>query len=356
LNIAKERLSNQRLVGERFDAAADVVRWLGAVQAQDYPAAKWGLALRMNEATNDAIDAAFIAGAILRTHVMRPTWHFVAPEDLRWLLALTGPRVQSANARVYRRLELDDVVFRRARAILTKALEGGHSLTRSELGDVLQTKRIVARGQRLAFLIMYAELAGLICSGPLRANQHTYALLEERVPRAPVFGQEEALSILARRYFTSHGPATAHDFAWWSGLTVTHAKRALDSVKGQFESVQTNGKTYWLPPTTTLASTNQPMLHLLPNYDEHVVAYRDHAPSLDPRAPRALDGWGSTLTAHLVVVNGLIVGGWRRRLEPDRVVVQLNRPIPLRPKELTGLKRAARDYGDFLGLPVVVES
>ena len=203
------------------------MRWLGAVQAQDYHGAKWALALRTRGVDSAALDRAFDAGAFLRTHVMRPTWHFVAPEDLRWLLALTGPRVHAVNAHPYRAFELDAPLFRRAHALLTRALRGGRSLTRLELATALEAGGIAARGQRLAYIVMHAEIDALVCSGPMRGKQHTYMLLEERVPPAPALARDEALATLARRYFTSHGPATAHDFAWWSGLTVADAREGV---------------------------------------------------------------------------------------------------------------------------------
>ncbi len=353
-DIAVQRLNNQRLVGAPLATPADAVRWLGAVQAQDYPAAKWGLAVRTRTIRDTAIDKAFNGGAFLRTHAMRPTWHFLAPEDLRWILALTSPRVQLMNGSQYRRLELSDAVLRRAQKIITSALAGGVSLTRAELAKVLEAKGIPATGQRAAYIMMHAELEALVCSGPLRGKQHTYALLEERVPPAKLLTGDEAGATLARRYFNSHGPATAHDFAWWSGLTVTAAKRAIESLGADIESTAFDLRTYWTPAQQRRRTIKPPVVHLLPNYDEHVVAYRHHGPSLDPRTPNAIDNWGNALTAHLVVLNGLIVGGWRRDLEADHVVLRFSLLTKLRGSELSALKRAAERFGAFLGLPAVL--
>jgi hypothetical protein len=351
LNIARLRLANQRLVDRPFDNPADVVRWLGALQSQDYPNAKWGIAQRMRSATNRALDAAFNAGEIVRLHALRPTWHFIAADDLHWILALTSPRVQAANARVYRNLELDDVVLNKAHGIFARALEGGRSLTRAELGKALASKRIAATGQRLAYVAMHAELDGVICSGPMRGNAHTYALVDERVRSGRVIKGDEALAELASRYFTSHGPATAHDFAWWSGLTIAEAKRAAQMIERELTAVSVDGKTYWLPSATP-AKVKPPVVHLLPNYDEHVVAYRDHGPSLDPRTPDALRGWGNGLTTHMICLNGLVVGGWRRTIAADHVALRLALPIRLSAPEATALKRAIKRYGEFIELPV----
>ena len=356
MNIAAHRLRNQRLVGTPFDAPADAVRWLGAVQAQDYSGAKWALALRTRDAADAALDRAFDAGAFVRTHVMRPTWHFVAPEDLRWLLALTGPRVHAVNGHMYRKLELDAALLRRAHARFTKALRGGRSLTRQELASVLDAGGIEARGQRLAYVVMHAELDALLCSGPMRGRQHTYMLLEERVPPAPALARDEALVRLAQRYFTSHGPATVHDFAWWSGLTVADAKEGVALAGSALEHLTLDGKTYWMAAATGSVDGHGPTVHLLPNYDEHVVAYRDHGPTLDPGTAGALrartDG---PLDVHLVARDGLVVGGWRRTLGKSSVVVSIDLLLALRRREMTALRGAAEDYGRFLGLPVTLE-
>src|SRR5713226_2242979 len=225
LDIAHRRLHNQLITRPMFEKPDDVVKWLGAVQAQDYAGAKWALGLRMQGVTDDVIEQAFADGAIIRTHVMRPTWHFVAPADIRWMLALTAPRI---NAYYNRKLELDDAVFRHSNAVLAKALQGGKQLTRSELASVLQLAGIAADNLlRSTYIIMRAELDGIVCSGARRGKQFTYALLDERVPQTRNLDRDEALAEFARRYFTSHGPATLQDFVWWSGLAAADAKAGL---------------------------------------------------------------------------------------------------------------------------------
>lgn len=355
MSIATHRLRNQRLIGPLFDTPQAVVRWLGAVQAQDYHGAKWALALRSRDADAAAFDGAFNRAEFVRTHVMRPTWHFVAPEDIRWLLALTGSRVHAANAYYYRKLELDQDTFRRSHIILAEALEGSRFLTRPELARAFEAGGIIASGQRLAYLVMHAELDGLVCSGPLRGKQHTYALLDERVPPAPPLLRDEALAELTRRYFLSHGPATVYDFAWWSGLTVSDVRAGLELIGSDVEKMELNGKTYWAGATRATAEAIEPVIHLLPNYDEHVVAYKDHGPSLDPAARDAMrtrtDG---PLDAHLVTRAGLIVGGWRRTLEKGGMVVKADLLVGLRQDERAALNQAAEGYGTFMKLPVAL--
>ena len=219
------RLRNQQLIASTRRKPAQVVSWLCAMQAQDYPAAKWAIGLaRARHARTRDVEQAFNDGLILRTHVLRPTWHFVAPEDIRWLLALSAPRIHATNAYYYRQAGLDAKTFAKSCAMIHRALEGGKTLTRAELAMHLKRAKVPADGLKLAYLMMHAELEGVICSGPRRGKQFTYALLDERAPATKPKTRDEALAELAKRYFASHGPATVRDFAWWSGLTTKDAQ------------------------------------------------------------------------------------------------------------------------------------
>jgi len=213
-DLVRRRLTNHRLERSEFRKPADVVQWLGAVQAQDYAGAKWALGLRAKGLTDADFDRAFDEGTILRTHILRPTWHFVTPADIRWMLALTFRRVHAANAHTYREFELNASVFRRSRKAIERELRGGKDRTRAELASVLRRAGIAAKGIRLAALMIDAELEGVIVSGPRRGTQFTYALVEERAPRGRTVDREEALAELTTRYFSSHGPATLRDYAW----------------------------------------------------------------------------------------------------------------------------------------------
>ncbi|MBA2457948.1 MAG: winged helix DNA-binding domain-containing protein, partial [Gemmatimonadales bacterium] len=218
MDLLRQRLYTQRLSGPPLERPEDVVRLLGAVQSQDYPGAKWSLGQRVRNGTDAAVDEAFSSGRILRTHILRPTWHFVAPDDIRWMLQLSAPRVQALNAHRYRQLELDQALLRRSAALFARALESGNHLTRTELAAVLSRGRIAAAGARLAHAVMHAELEGVICSGALRGKRHTYALLEERASLARILARDEAVAELTHRFFSGHGPATPAHCAWWSGL------------------------------------------------------------------------------------------------------------------------------------------
>jgi len=353
-NIAHDRLHNQRLSSAGFSTPGEVVSWLGAVQAQEYQDAKWALALRMRRATDAAIERAFASGTILRTHVMRPTWHFVAPADIRWMLALTAPRVQAAIAYYDRQLGLDAAVFKRSNKALADALRGGAQLTRQELRTVLQRTGVAADGvQRLAHLIMRAELGGVVCSGARRGKQFTYTLLDERVPQTRVLPRDEALAALTRRYFTSHGPAQVKDFVWWSGLTTADARAGLEMVqKHHLTEDVIDGKTYWRSSSMRAITRESRVAYLLPLYDEYLIAYKDRSAALDParwtQRPPNHDPFSSP-----IVVDGWFVGGWKRTLKKGAVVITLTPFAPLNRTDARAVADAAHRYGAFLGLDVM---
>lgn len=353
--IAQLRLQNQRLIGTPFATPEDAVRWFGAIQSQDYGGAKWGIGQRTEGAADAALDRAFDDGAILRTHAMRPTWHFVLPADIRWLQMLTAPRVHVASAFMYRKLELDAAIIARSNALIAGALRGSNQLTRNELGDALARGGIAASGQRLAYFVMHAELDALICSGARRGKQFTYALLDERVPATPARDRDEALAELMCRYFTSHGPATVHDCAWWSGLTIAEVKRGIALVAPPLAHAEIAGKTYWFAPATTTARFETPIIHLLPNYDEHLVAYRDHRASFDAALYGNVPPTSAALLANIVVRDGNVIGGWKHAVKAREIVIATDLLVALDRAESAALRDAVDTYSRFMGLPVTVQ-
>jgi len=298
------------------------VRALGAVQAQYYDGAKWALSPRTSGGVSDkAIEDELASGAILRTHVLRPTWHFVDPEDIRWMLALTGPYVSKRMAPYDRRLEITEPHYRRCNAALERALRGGACLTRAELKAVLSGAKVGTLGvQRAAHLLMRAELDAVICSGPRRGKQFTYALLEERAPATPVKDRDEALLELTRRYFHTRSPATAQDFSWWSGLPMSDVKRGIDLARSGLEQVTIDKKSYWSDGLSPARPS--PSARLLPNYDEFFIGYRDRSAIGERLAStKSVTGWNAAVT-HVVVVDGQLVGGWKR--SPTRGGISLS--------------------------------
>ncbi|MBI3943738.1 MAG: AlkZ family DNA glycosylase [Chloroflexi bacterium] len=353
LDVARRRLHNQRLVGSSFTRPEEAVGWLGAVQAQEYQGAKWALAQRIQGIGNDALDEALAAGTILRTHILRPTWHFVTPADIRWLLALTAPRVHAINAPYYRKNALDSAVFAQSNTVLIKALQGGHQLTRSELESVLRQAGILKDTDdrlRLGLLMMQAELDGIICSGAMKGKQHTYALLDERVSPTRSLARTEALAKLTRRFFTSHGPATIKDFSWWSGLTVADTRAGLEIAKRHLATDVFEGQTFWFPPDMPSAVPGGPVAHLLPAYDEYTIAYKDHSGILDPQyLAQAIAGRGIVLA-----IDGYISGTWFRTFTKDTALVTVRPFMPLTEAESRAVAAAAQQFGKFLDMPVAL--
>ena len=353
LDLVAYRLHNQYLSQSKFTQAADLVRCLGAVQAQDFAGAKWAISLRSSGLTDAEIERAFTDGVILRTHVLRPTWHFVAPEDIRWMLALTAPRVRAQMAFMDRQLELDPAIFKKSNAALHKILQGGKQMTRAELEPAFQKAGIPAQGQRLGHLLMHAELEGIVCSGPRKGKQFTYALLEERVPAARALTREESLAELLTRYITTRGPATLQDFSWWSGLTLTDARAGMEMVKPQFLSETIDQQTYWFAETQSAPRKNSYPAYLLPNYDEFFIAYKDRRAIGQVAEQTGIQKDDPALLSNVILLNGQIAGGWKRTLAKDKVQVEASLLHPLSSTEKQALAQAADRFGEFLELPTL---
>jgi hypothetical protein len=313
--------------------------------------AKWALALRLRAAPTDAtIEDAFNRGAILRTHALRPTWHFVSPADIRWMLQLSGPRIRVQMAGRHRDLEVDAALVKRARRIVTKALEGGAHLNRTEISEALRRQRVLASGERLAHLVMLLELEGLLCSGPRVGKQFTYALLEKRVPAAKPRTRDEAIAELAHRYFASRGPATAHDFAWWSGLTLRDARAGMASLGAEYAEDTYAGVHYTFP--THAAKIRPARSHfLMPDYDEYGIAYVDRRNLYaDPSFPVRASSLATRTYNRSIVSARQIIGSWRRAVSGAGVEIEAVAFSPLTPQQERDLTADAKMFAAFLGL------
>ncbi len=351
--IVRRRLANLRLTGRPFSTPSDVVAGLGAVQAQDYAGAKWAVAQRTKAAVDSTVEQALAEGKILRTHVLRPTWHFVTPADIRWMLALTAPRINAVMGYYNRHLELDDAVFRRSNDTFARALEGRHHLTRAELAQALRLSGIdVKASTRLVRLLMRAEQDAVICSGAPRGKYSTYALLDERAPATPAIERDEALLRLTRTYFATRGPATALDFSWWAGITMGDARRGIDVARSSLEHETIDGRSFWFGVPSSRARKASLAAHLLPIYDEYFVSYKDRSAAEHRLKKAGADTRTSLLFANNVIVDGQLVGTWKRILGGDGVVVELILLTRLSGAERRAIAAAAQRYGDFLELPV----
>ena len=352
MNITLERLVTQRLIGRAFRTPADVVRWFGAVQAQDYPGALWAVGMRTAGATEVAVEQAVASRAIVRTWPLRGTLHFAAPEDVRWMIAHFAPRTIARAAQRFTQLELDRRTLSRSAAVVTKALEGGRQLSRPRLYERLERAGIMCKGRGLHILWRCAH-DGLICFGAREGKQHTFALMDEWLPPAKALDRDEALAEVARRYFTSHGPATLSDFGWWSGLSAGDARSALEIALPAVPSERIEGAVYWQADRRVLTPARDPAVTshavLLPPYDEYTVAYRDRAAALDPRhAEAARNG----ILGPTILLKGRAAGTRARRLENGRIAVALKPFAPSGTASARAVAAAAGRYGRFLGLPV----
>jgi hypothetical protein len=284
---------------------------------------------------------------------MRPTWHLLLPEDIRTVQMLTGPRVHASNASMYRRLEIDDVrTWDRCTDAIIAALDG-QERTRAELSEALRGAGIEATGQRLAYIVMRAELDALICSGGFRGKQFTYALLDEKAPPASsTVDRDEARADLVRRYFASHGPALVRDFVWWSGLTTRDTRAGIASLGDELIAETIDGKEYWSAAGASGdVEIEAGAVHLLPNYDEYLGSYADYEPIFAASLPRART-IADVLGVHIVLLDGMVVGGWKRKVAADRAVIDMTLLLPLTAAGERGLERAIEEYGRFLGVPV----
>jgi DNA glycosylase AlkZ-like len=354
--IARRRIRNTGLVRSSFATVEEIVRWHGAIQAQDYVPTKWSLAQRVPGLTDEAIDEALAAGAMVRTHVLRPTWHLVARDDIRWLLALTGPIVQRGSQRRLRELRLDPKVLARSERVISSALKGG-SMTREEVGAVLKGARIDPDGQRLPYLLMHCELEAVICSAGLRGAQHTYGLLDERVPsERKRFDRDAALIELTRRYLTSHGPAAVQDLGWWASLRATDIRHALDALDDEVRSETVDSVELWMDAGEPSRAPAVRGVHLLPPYDELVVGYRNSRYFGDPRAKQTLAAWKDrTLPNGVVIFDGRVIGLWRRITEARSIRLEFHSFERLDRKRIERLRAAGRRLGRFVGRPVTTE-
>lgn len=326
-----------------------MVKHLVAMQAQDFYGALWAVGVRLGGAKETDVEAAFTDGRILRTHAMRPTWHFVTAQDIRWLLKLTAPRVHAQNAHMYRQSDLDAKTFTRAQAVIEKAL-AKKALTRNELKSHLAKKGIETTNLSMAYIMMHAELEGLICSGPRQGKKFTYTLLDERFPeKTTSFDRKDVLADFMLRFIAARGPATAQDFAYWSGLTVVDANAAIESVKGNLNSFKKDRQTYWYSGHFVAPGKDRPAAYLLPNFDEYGMSYKDHGFSLGEGHRTELFDYAYS---HLIVIKGQLVGSWRRIQMKKEVGIALRPLKTFGPTETKLVAKAAQKYQDFLQRPV----
>lgn len=352
-DIADMRLHSQHIPQADFATARDVVSWMGAMQAQDYAGALWAIGLRTPDLTRADIEKAISNRKIIRTWPMRGTLHFVASEDIRWMQALLTPRVIASFAGRRKQLEIDDASLTRAETVLKTELLGGKSLTRNELYALFEAKNIATSGQRGIHMLGYFAHTGLLCLGAHSGKQPAYVLLDEWLAPAKDISRDEALGELAKRYFTSHGPATLKDFAGWSYLTMSNARRGIELAGANLEETIFNGMSYWATPGVFAAPKNK-AAYLLPGFDEFILGYKDRSAILEAKHAQKIVPGNNGMFLPTVIIDGKVVGLWRKVIRKSDVVISLAPFEPLSQSDLGLLEAPAKRYGDFLGLPVSV--
>jgi hypothetical protein len=348
-DIANIRLINQQIEQPRFTTVKELVGWMGALQAQDYGMAKWAIGLRLPNTTEQLIETAINNGEIIRTHLLRPTWHFVSADDVYWMLALRAAPIKASLRSRHKQLGLTESMIAASNRIIENVLRGGKHLTREELLLELTKAGIPIDENRASHLLVRAEMDGLVCSGAIKGRKQTYALLEERVPKADLPSREEALAKLVKIYFNSHGPATLPDFAWWSGLSASDAIHVFEMVKLDFHSETIEAQPYWFSNTHSIPSTNRGTLHLLPAFDEFLISYTDR------RAALPFESFSQAVSNNgifhpIVVVNGQVTGIWKPTIQKGKVLVETEFFEPPEKTTLRLVEEAAKKYGNFLGM------
>jgi hypothetical protein len=345
--ISFARVVNQHISKSFLKTSKEVVEWMGAIQAQDYNMAKWAVGLRLNNSTDKLIEVSYSNGEILRTHILRPTWHFVSASDISWMLELTAPHIKNSAKSRHKELELSDTVFKKCYKIITKSLQGGEHLTREELGIQFEKAKIAINSSRLIHIMFMAELDQVVTSGKMKDKKHTYALFSDRVSNKKFLTTEEALAELASRYFRSHGPATLQDFLWWSGLPMSKAKQAMELVKSQFHSEIIDTKIYYFDTSSTNKKIKKGSCFFLPAYDEYIISYKDRSASL------AIEHQNFTISSNgifnpAIIVDGQVIGIWKRKIIKNTALVEPHyfKNPGKETKQL--ILEAIKHYGKFL--------
>ncbi len=341
------RLTNQLLSASRERTPSDIIKHLGAVQAQDYSGGEWSIGLRQPGSKLAHVEKEILEGKIVRTWALRGTLHFLAGADARWILELIAPGLIAGLARRYKELGLDQAMFRKTNSILASALKGNKHLTRGELKAIIEKNRISCEGQRMTFMLHRASLDRVICFGITRGKQQTHALFDEWVPEKRAMDREEALAELALRYFTSHGPATIQDYMWWSGLSAADARAGLEMVKSRLTKLGIGSKDLWGPVTKPFPEPTSRVVYLLTPFDDFLLGYKDRSASIDNTVSARLRTGG--MPEATIILDGKVTGAWNRKLKRDGITIETRTFRKLNSKEEKALQSAVNRYAEFVG-------
>jgi hypothetical protein len=346
-DIALARIYAQQVIRSNFTKAKDLVSYMGALQAQDYAMAKWAIGLRVPGSTEKEIEQSLNKGELLRAHVLRPTWHIIPAKNIYWMLALSAAKIKALMRTMDKQLELTEKIFTRSNGIIEKCLAEGNHVGREELATRLNKAHIQTTENRLSHLLLRAELEGIACSGKSTGNKKTYALLETRVPRQKLIDKNESLALLATSYFSSHGPATLEDFGWWSGLTLTDARHALENTKQQFNSEKLNGQEYWFGKNLLFPEKKKSAgVQLLPAYDEFIISYKDRTAGLAPEHHKKVLS-NNGIFFPVIVADGQVVATWKKSVEKGGLAVEAHFFQPPPAKWLAAVTKRVKELGAF---------
>jgi hypothetical protein len=345
--IGRQRLMNLHVAGSRWRTPAEAVAALGALQAQDYQGALWAIGLRVPGSTIADVARAVEQRAIVRSWPLRGTLHFVAAEDLRWLLDLLGARVLKATERRQAELGLDAATLRKIEKLLSQEL-AGRALTRDALREAFVRARVDPEGGRLYHCLLHFALRQLICFAAPAGKQPTFALLDEWLPKVVRVSSEEALATLATRYFTSHGPATQQDLMRWAGLSAAEAKRGIAAAS--LAELELEGRRYWTANSQLAPNAASKGSFLLPGFDEYILGYKDRSAILDAAHANKIVPGANGVFKPTIVHGGKVLGTWKADVTKKRVKLT---PTPFASStaaQQRAFASAGKLYAKFLGL------
>jgi len=323
-DISGLRLYNQKIAQPSFKKSEEVLSWLGAIQGQDYAGAKWSIGLRLVNAKETDVEDAFSRKQILRTWLMRGTLHMVSSKDLEWMRKLFAPKIIKGNARRYKELELDEPTLFKTNDIIVKVLQEKTRLNRKELLATIEENGISTQGQRAAYMLQRASYDGFICQTNTIRNVANFILIDKSFTDGMTLDRSEAIAELTKRYFKSRGPATIQDFVWWSGLTVAETKAGLEANKSLFCQEMIDGQTYWFPVENQSLKIARNLIRFLPGFDEFLLGYKDRSASLHPKFNNNWCPGNNGMFFPFIVMNGEVVGTWKRGFKKNVVVIEMN--------------------------------
>lgn len=352
--IALLRMASQKILKTNFHEPQEIVNHLGAMQAQDYTMAKWAIGSRC-DATEKSIEEAINSGKIIRTHILRPTWHFVSAEDIHWMMDLSGPQVKKIILSAAKKYDLDEKKLKKINASIEKILLNNKSLTREEIIRELGFKKETDQNFSSTLIMGYAELDGLVCNGNMKGRQITYSLLEEKVPKTKTkLTKEEGLAKLAKRYFESHGPATLPDFTWWSGFPATTAKLAVLSVESELDSVEVDGKKYWFKKGLTSELNAPKKIHFLPSFDEILISYKTREITI-AKEHQANAFTNNGIFWPIIIENEKVIGIWKRSLKKEHTKIETSFFESISQKKKALVLEAIKPFENYLETKIIIE-